>query len=419
MKTKLKQRLAAIEGSLTLEEKSQLSDMEKAAMTSETNELLQKARMRQRGMEMSRSKVAQAKPQDPKIAQAPMPSPSPPPMPTSGVPITGQGDDMDLSAPPTPGAPPVVADSYTWEKAPVGCPLHPHMDIACPDCAAMGVQPPLGAPPVVAQPLPGPETVTPDMGAQPPMVAAKPPTTIEQYTEEKELEDRPMTDDELGIKAQASYVGVYGHLKIRPTAQRDLEVFDPGSNKVLITVRPNQSTKRSANKLRACALEVLWTIAKSGLTKTAQLWKAQVRTADGGIVDYGDNVMKTKPNYTQDQSLEARGDDVMSNEDMDANGVRSTTSEGETTDRKQPHPTRKAPGLGGTVERTAQNDPMSATGPQKLEDGTLDGRVTNMSDEVHQVEPGKALNSTNMYESNMRDDREPYTRGKGVLEDEC
>jgi hypothetical protein len=155
---------------------------------------------------------------------------------------------------------------------------------------------------------------------------------FEQFIDEKESQEVPMGGAEMGITSPiAAYVGPYGHLKIRLAASRDLELYDPGNNQVLMYVRPNQATRSDSTKLRACALAVLKQVSVSGLTKSAAMFRARIRTA-GGIVDYGDNTFAQpdKPDYENPgDGINAHGDDVMRGEHYNENGVRSTTNEGD------------------------------------------------------------------------------------------
>ena len=272
-------------------------------------------------------------------------------------------------------------------------------------------QTPVQAPPA---PMPG---VTADPEPDP-------STPFQQYVEEKESQ-APVSQTEMGLSnPTAAYVPIYKHLRIRATSEKNLEVFDPhNANKVLITVRPNTATKTSEANLRNCAVEILKTIASSGLTKTAQSFKAKVHTAQG-IVDYGDNNFADvdSPDYTQDSSINSRGDSNLNKEtSYDQNGVTSTTLAGDEltvppVDQKQ---TRTSPGAEGGSLKTGQNSAMKPSSPptEIAGGGSLAGRTTNMADENHDRNE-HGLSATDMYDSNMRDDRKPYEKGTPSTEGE-
>jgi hypothetical protein len=358
--SKLETRIAAFTASLNPEEKQTLTEMEKTAIHVETQGLLQ----RSKGEEMTRT-AQQVPPGTPMQEEQ-----------------TAQG---------APGMPPVSPDQQMQAQA-------------------------------------GPPPMDPNMPMQAPVAAEGP---FEQFIDEKESQDQPMGGAEMGITPPtAAYIGAYGHLKIRSTAERSLEVWDPGTGNVLMTIRPNKAT-RSGN-LRQCASAILTSISQEGLTKTARIFKAQIRTAAGGIVDFGDNTFAEadKPDYEKPgESINARGDDVMRDIHYNENGVASTTSEGDqlTVPSGEGHQTRKAPGAdgsplnlrGGGKQKNAQNAPMDADGPPKeiADAGILGGHVTNMSDEVHNRDEND-LNVTDMYDSNMRDDRKPYQKGTPITEGE-
>lgn len=325
--------------------------------------------------------------------------------------------------------------------------------------------------PVQAQTPPEPPTpaVPPSPPAPGVQAAAPVEPTIESYIDEKEKEGQSddVSHEEMGITPQAAYRSVYAHLKLRSTASRDLEVFDPTTNSVMMTVRPNMKTKASNESLRNFGVAVLRSIASDGLTRTAERTKAKVRTASGGVVDFGDNTFAKddKPDYENPgNGINAGGDSNYAGTQPGSAGLDTSVNSGENADRKELHQTREAPGLAGKplltkgasarraadepicseckgdgivdekecescsgkgyhpkeASRWAQNAPMSADGPPKeiVDKGSLGGRVTNLSDNVNQRAEGNALSVTDDYDSNMRDDRKPYNKGDAVTDGE-
>jgi hypothetical protein len=217
---------------------------------------------------------------------------------------------------------------------------------------------------------------------------------ISQYIDEQEQDaTQPISNDEAGLRNPvARYVEAYKHLRIRPTASRELEVYDPSKRRAMLTVRPNKRTRASRDGLQNCAIRVMASIASVGLDKTARLFKAQIHTASG-VVDYGDPAMKDAP------SREPKGDGVLGGGDTsnkglsyNENGVTSATSKGEDAAQKEPHNTRSAPGLGGKSAAQSggvQNgaDTNMADGPKPPSSSGLD--VTDDAGSTSRDKPGK------------------------------
>jgi hypothetical protein len=395
----LKDRVALVESQLSPVEKTQLSDLERQAMNAETAELISKTK--------GSNKMAT------RLAQTP------------------------------PGAPGVMPPQ---EEVQAG-----HYD----EHQSQAVDPNM---PMQAQTPPDPPQPAAPPAPPGPGVEAAAPEGIENYIDEKEGQGANQSPEEMGISPQAAYRSVYGHLRLRPTANRDLDVFDPTNQSVLMTVRPNMATKANLDTLRKCGVLVLQNIAAMGLSKTAKKFKAQLRTAAGGVVDFGDNTFASdaKPDYENPgNGINAKGDSNYADTKPNMNGVDTTVNNGEVADRV-PHQNREAPGLaekplvtkGAQLEnlgddkappfdaedaakarkkkdkeaalRLAQNAPMKPNGPPSeiVDKGSLGGHVTNMSDEVNNRAEGNALDVTDMYDSNMRDDRKPYEKGTAVTDGE-
>jgi hypothetical protein len=226
---------------------------------------------------------------------------------------------------------------------------------------------------------------------------------ISNYIDDHDQSEAPqMTDDEMGLK-EARYAEVYGHLTARVTASRDIEIYDPlsGSKTAMLTIRPNATTKKSARSMKDCAIAILRTIANEGLTKTASKWKASVKVADGGVVDYGDMNIADKPSHDKD-SIEEDGESVLKNEEYNGNGVTSVTPE-DGLAAAEKHPKRNVPGLGGPL-KTAQ-----------ISGGSLADRETNMAEQNDRSE--KDLSVVDGAETNMREERQPFKMSDSSLDD--
>ena len=436
--------LKAFQSTLSPQEQTELSTMERAAMIAETRDLLNKARQNKGGaMGTSMNKSAQATPPpqgappvgpDPKIGQETTTAPVPPVTP--GAPLPGDKTGQAVDTPPPVQAPPVVTGQAE-------------------------------APPAAPPPAPAPPAPTPVAAASP---GAEPGASgIEGYIDEKQQQaGESLSGGEMGIKEDnpaakvAAYVEAYGHLRIRPTVKNALEVFDPQNNATLMLVRPNTATRKNAQQLRRCAVDVLASIAHLGLVKTAQKWKAQIKRADGGIVDYGTNVMQTKPKF-DDDSINDRGETTMQ-QDL-ALGVDSTTGEGDNFTGKDKPETRQPAGLSGKAaskqagevpcdgcsgtgkretacqycygtgkqwNRDASNKQVATEGPcshcnglgkvaQKVPEkgGILPGHDTNMADPPAKAPEGNSLSSLDNEDDNMTDKRTTKDKGSDSTLDDA
>lgn len=249
--------------------------------------------------------------------------------------------------------------------------------------------------PVAQAATPPPAPVMP-----PPPVTAEPePDAIGEYIDEQELDKSNLTDNEMGLKEPvptktAAYVEAYGNLRIRPTAQKTLEVFDPTNGLAIMHVRPNLKTRSDPNMLRKCAVEVLANIAHEGLAKTAQRFRAQLKQA-GGVVDYGDTSMQKNLNIDKN-SLE---DDADSNMKQKVEpDVSSTTNTVSTTMADAPAK-RQPEGLSGKAAQISSGS------------GALDGHETNMADKPQESPTGNALTSLENSGDNMTDVRNMKDKG--------
>lgn len=398
MSDSLTASLTAFQATLSPQEQSELTSMERAAMIAETRDLLIKARRNKGGAMGTMSRQAQAAP------------------PPQGAPPAGEitSQKLPVEPPPVPGAPP---EDKTGQGAPGAPP-----------------PPPPQAPPVsvAAQAAPMP----PAPPATPPMPATAEPADegIEGYIDEKEEEaSDDLSGGEMGLKEPAkiaAYVETYGHLRIRPTVKNALEVFDPNTNATVMLIRPNAVTRKNASRLRKCAVNVLATIAHHGLVKTAQMWKGQIKRATGGVVDYGTNVMQVKPKF-DDESINDRGETTMQ-QDLTL-GVDTTTGEGDELAAEEQPETRQPAGLSGkaAVRKIAQvcdncGGPVAEPGEticaackakRKQADkipsggGILPAHETNMADPPTKSPEGNSLSSLEHADDNMEDKRPEKDKG--------
>lgn len=372
MTDRLAASLQAFQSTLSPQEQSELTSMERAAMIAETRDLLSKARKNKGGaMGTSMSRQAQA---------------TPPPQgvpPVGPAPKTSQGDP---TAPVMPGAPPPKEGQGIAGTPPAPSPQ-------APPTVTGQAQPPPPAPPATP---PMPATAQPDPGVDP---AAG--TGIEGYIDEKEQQaSDDLSGGEMGIKEPAkiaAYVEAYGHLRIRPTVKNALEVFDPTNNATLMLIRPNTATRKNAQRLRRCAVDVLASIAHHGLVKTAQLWRGQIKRAAGGVVDYGTAAMSVQPKFS-DESINDRGETTMQ-QDL-ALGVDTTTGEGDNLTAKDKPGTRQPAGLSG---KAAQKVPEKG--------GILPGHDTNMADPPAKSPEGNSLSALDNVDDNLEDKRPTKSKG--------
>jgi hypothetical protein len=380
----LESKIAAFEASLSDEERARFSDLGngKMANTKTTKVSQQVPPVPPQEDELQAATSATSQP------VAPNPS-----MPQPEAPVeAATSANSQMQAPPAPAppagvpeAPVQAATSANSQMNPAPAPMEPPGVEAATSATSQPVTPP--APPAMG-----------DMDE----VEAQ---DISNYVDEHKPEaQQQMSNDEMGIRPQARYASVYGHLRIRANSEGNLEVIDPQdtSKTALLTVRTNNATKRSKVALQGCAVRVLQGIAKDGLVVTARKWKALVKKADGGVVDYGDTNMVDAPSYDK-SSITEDGASVLKNENYDANGVTSTTKEDGLT-AKEKHPARNVPGLGGPL-KTAQ-----------ISGGSLSDRETNLADENNDRSE-KSLSSTEGRESNMAEDYTPFKMSDTSLED--
>lgn len=341
---KLAETLRKFESTLTPAEVTQLSEQERSAMRAETRELFARARAKGGGQ---MSKSAQA---------AVPPNGQMPPIPPAG-----KAGQMPLPPEGAAGTDPTA-------------------------CGSACAEAPVPVPPVAPSP-------------QQPVQAEG----IDDYINEVDQQNAgALSSNEMGIKEPENkvaskvqaYRDAYAHIRIRPTAKQTLEVFDSKTAQVLMTLRPNTSTRNDQAKLRRMAVSVLRSIGSEGLAKTAELWKAQVHTASGGIVDYGTMAMHPAPK-NNDNSINDRGETTMQ-QDVTL-GVDSTTGEGNNLTTTEQPETREPAGL--------------SKSSQAKGDGILPGHDTNLADPPPEAPQGNALSVLDNAEDNLEDKRTPKDKG--------
>jgi hypothetical protein len=335
--------LKAFRATLSPQEQSELSSMERAAMIAETRDLLNKARNHKGDAMGSMNRRAQAE-----------------------LPIQQQQP----------------SDKAGQQTVPEALPAAPQT------------------------PVQGQAALPPQVQPSTP-IKAEPQTNIEQYVDEKEEQaSEELSGDEMGLKEPAkiaAYVEAYGHLRIRPTVKNALEVFDPGTNATLMLIRPNTTTRKNAQMLRRCAVDVLASIAHHGLVKTAQTWRGQIKRAAGGVVDYGTNAMQVKPQFS-DESINDRGETTMQQDIV--LGTDTTTGEGDNLTTKDQPDTRQPAGLSG---KAAAQGKAGQKVPEK--GGILPGHETNMADAPAKSPEGNALSVLDNAESTMTEKHPKKDKG--------
>jgi len=390
--SKLKDVVAKAENSLSSVEKTAMSEFERQAMTNETAALIASSKGKG-ATEMKKAQQLQP--------EVPMQQPMVPPAQV-------QQDSMPMPSA-GPAVPPVVPGAMPVDPNAIP-PVDPEQQF---DPNATLPMAPAAASPV----MPNVNDPAASMGSP---VQAQ-PGDISQFIDEQEQQNPNLSSDEMGIQSDMKYIGAYGDLKIRNTAQNNLEVYNPRNNQGIILIPLNAKTKASKSAMRAAAIQILKSIGSSGLSRTASAWKGRLRTADG-VVDYGTTNMQPVPNTSQmgkDQSTNARGDDNFADgPDFDDMDIETATGDGSTTNMQPDQLTRNGPGLSGKgVKANRQADVIKAPGLD-TNSNSLDGRETNMADENNDRPGGNALSVVDDADTTMRDKRKPFSLSKDTaLED--
>jgi hypothetical protein len=358
-----------------------LTSDEKQRLEAESQELLRRAQRRTAMPQPPADPIPAA---SPAAAAAPPPVPAAPPVADPTAPVAAA---PPVAPPPVDAVPPVLppmpADFVPGtEQFPMP---PPGQDPAL--AAPVPVVPPPAAPPPVAPegPVEGqaaPPAPPPPAPAPMPQAAAggEGGGSISDFIDEvQDDKDQSITDDEAGLRqaGRTVFAEVYGHLRVRVNADRNLEILDPSNgNRVASFIVPlNTRTRADGKEVKKAQHKLACTIASVGLAKAVSHWRGravQAAATSGAGVQGGGEDTFAEPREVLPDAKGTQGHGVATQTEQPSKGVpTSATSSGDGLTATDTHPTRKAPGLDGKAANVTPSGGGAPSGGVQQE-GTRD-----------------------------------------------
>jgi hypothetical protein len=152
--------------------------------------------------------------------------------------------------------------------------------------------------------------------------------------EQRELEEGPMTGDEMGLKPMHAFKYAEAYKDLRARSEKNAVRILNHQGHTLMIVKTSSKSVTPVTILRS--------IAEVGLAMTAKKFKALVKNAQGGVTDYSIVGLDSKvqdEKFPSDQSILDRADSNME-EERGEEDKGTVTGEGEVTDRQEEHEIR-------------------------------------------------------------------------------